>query len=285
MIWFLIALLASLALLALVSPFLRARAFKPEQGLGAFAGQLDEIKRDLDLGLIDPDEAEASRREVMRRLKSARDAQEEEGGANRCFRSTAIVTSAASVLLAVAAYVMMGSAHLVGLPPQAPPPEIPEEMQQVLDEIDALAADLMQNPANPDGWAVLGQAYLAMGRYAEAAIAFDNAIDYVPDNAFLYASLGQAHLFSQGGNMTPVAQEAFARALEIDPDEPRGRFFMAEALYQSGDVEAAVSAWHTLLADTPEDAGYRQMIEARLDGVETGPVLLEDEGTQPSDRN
>ena len=111
---------------------------------------------------------------------------------------------------------------------------------------------------------MLGQAYLSLGRYSEAANAFDQAINIVPDSAFLFASLGQALLFDANGTMTPAAREAFARALDVDPTDVRARFFMAEALYQSGETEAAIAAWQALLAGAPPDAAYRGMIEARL---------------------
>jgi len=264
MIWILIAIIASLVALALVLPVMRRTPAETASGLSVFSGQLEELRRDADLGLIEPEEARAAELDIRRRAEAAKGRSDGPAATHSPrLRLAIIVTSTLSVMAAVLIYMQIGSPRLTGQPP-APASQMPEDMQAVLDEVDALAADLMANPDNPRGWAVLGQAYVTLGRYREAAVAFENAIDRVPDSAFLFASLGQAYLFAQDGDMTPPAREAFARALDIDPDDVRARFFMAEALWQDGEREAALAAWQRMLDEAPEDAGYTQMVEARI---------------------
>jgi cytochrome c-type biogenesis protein CcmH len=266
MIWILIALIASLVALALVLPVMRRAPEAAASGLTVFSGQLEELRRDADLGLIEPEDARAAELDIRRRAKAAENLQPEDGDSGTPsprLRLAIIAASTLSVMAAVLIYMQIGSPQLAGQPP-APVSQVPENMQAVLDEVDALAADLMANPDNPRGWAVLGQAYVTLGRYQEAAVAFENAIDRVPDSAFLFASLGQAYLFAADGDMTPPAREAFARALDIDPQNVRARFFMAEALWQDGEREAALAAWQRMLDEAPDDAGYTQMVEARM---------------------
>ena len=263
MTWFLIALLASLAVLALVMPVLRREAGTRSRGLGVFAGQLDELRRDLDLGLIEPEAAQAAEREIRRRAAAAESQEQAAETPRPALRLSLIVSSVAAAMLAVVIYMQVGSPHLVGRS-QPAVPQMPDEARAVMDEIDALAADLMANPDNPQGWTVLGQAYTTLGRFSEAIIAFENAIDRVPDNAFLFSALGQAYLFEAQGEVTPAAREAFSRALDLDPQDVRARLFLAEAEFQAGTREAALAAWQALLEDAPDDAGYRGMVEARL---------------------
>jgi len=263
MIWLLIALLASLVVLGLVMPVLRRSRAETATGMSVFAGQLEELQRDVDLGLVAPEDARAAEMDIRRRAAQAKSRVAEEGTASRPLRLAVIAVSAASAMAAVGIYMAVGSPQLIGVPPQ-PEPAMPEEMREVMAQIDALAADLMENPEDPRGWAVLGEAYAALGRHREAAVAFGNAIDRVPPNAYLFASQGQAYLFAAEGVMTPAAREAFARALDIEPDNVRARFFLAEARFQDGEREAALAEWQALLDDAPEDAGYRPMIEARL---------------------
>ena len=263
MIWVLIAALASLVVLALVMPVMQRETGERSRGLGVFAGQLDELKRDLDLGLVEPDAAQAAEREIRRREAAAQTQGDAVETPRPAFRLSLIITSVGASMMAVIIYMAVGSPHLVGRTPPALP-QMPEEAREVMAEIDALAADLMANPDNPQGWAVLGQAYTTLGRYSEAVIAFENAINRVPDNAFLFSALGQAYLFEANGTVTPAAREAFSRALDLDPQDVRARFFLAEAEYQAGNREAALAAWQALLDDAPDDAGYRGMIEARL---------------------
>jgi len=263
MIWVLIAVRASLVVLVLVMPVMRRETGHRSRGLGVFAGQLEELKRDLDLGLVEPEAAQAAEREIRRRESAAQSMADGEEAPSQALRLSLIVSSVAVSMLAVIIYMMMGSPHLVGRsqPDMLP---MPEEAQAVMAEIDALAADLMANPDNPQGWAVLGQAYTTLGRHSEAVIAFENAINGAPDNAFLFSALGQAYLFEAEGEVTPAAREAFSRALDLDPQDVRARFFLAEAEYQAGNREAALAGWQALLDDAPDDAGYRSMVEARM---------------------
>ncbi|WP_203292519.1 c-type cytochrome biogenesis protein CcmI [Maricaulis parjimensis] len=272
MIWVLIAILASLAVLALVLPVMRRdSADVTRRGLGVFAGQLDELKRDLELGLVEPEAAQAAEREIRRREAAAEAIGPDAESVRPGLRLSLILSSVAASMLAVVIYMAIGSPFLVGREAPAQP-EMPQEIQAVMAEIDALAADLMANPDNPQGWAVLGQAYTTLGRYSEAVVAFENAINGVPDSAFLFSALGQAYLFEAQGTVTPAAREAFSRALDLDPTDVRARFFLAEAQYQSGNREAALAAWQALLEDAPDDAGYRPMIEDRLAAAREAPA-------------
>tara|TARA_R110002096_G_scaffold248169_5_gene440635 strand:+ start:1513 stop:2343 length:831 start_codon:yes stop_codon:yes gene_type:complete len=270
MLWILIAAMACLTVLVLVLPFMRRNAQSEDDGLGAFAGQLEELSRDRELGLIGAEEARAAEIDIKRRLLAASGQGEGGEASNPMLRHASVIAIALGGIAAVAIYMAVGTPDLA----ERSEPEavaVSAEMRAVLDQVDELAAQMAANPGDAQGWAVLGQSYLSLGRYGDAAHAFEQAINIVPDSAFLFASLGQALLFDANGNMTPAAREAFARALDIDASDVRSRFFMAEALYQSGEVEAALAAWQALLAASPDDAAYRGMIEARLNALTPAP--------------
>ncbi|WP_417486089.1 c-type cytochrome biogenesis protein CcmI [Maricaulis sp.] len=273
MIWILIALMACVVALALILPVVRGVTGPVSDGRGAFAGQLAELKRDRELGFIDEDAARQAELDIRRRINQAGTGNDDPamiGGssaASRPLRHGLVAGAGACAVLAVALYMTLGSPHLVGMTP-ARMPEVPEELREILAELDNLRADLAVRPDNPQGWAVLGQANVRLGRYGEAAVAFENAINWEPESAFLFASLGQARLFEAGGIVTPAAREAFARALDIDPGDVRARFFMAEAQFQGGERAQAIDAWRSILAGADADAAYRGMVEDRLAAAE-----------------
>lgn len=271
MIWILIALLACLAMLALAAPFLRRDALAAESGLGVFRGQLDEVERDREIGLISDQDAAFATREIERRWLAASRRQDEEGQPNAKLRQGGLAVTVLSVIAAVAIYFSLGRPELVGVeaPQQA---ELPPEIREVFEQVEALAQFLVENPANPDGWTRLGQAYMAMRQYGLAAQAFENALDYRQDDALLFSQLGEALFFAQGGLMTPAARESFARALDLDANEAGARFYMAEALFQSGDIAGARNMLENLRSDFPDDESLAEAIEARLEIFETGPV-------------
>lgn len=270
MIWLFIALVSALVILALVFPFLRRNGAAAADGLGVFSGQLAELERDRELGLIDEAEARQVELDINRRLLAAQQYAELDGSPSARLRQAGIVLSAVATMAAVAIYMNTGSPQLIG---QAPVQqvEMPEEVRELVTEVNALAERLMQNPDDPDGWAGLGQAYLALGRFGEAAIAFNNAINSRPDSADLFALLGQAYVFSENGALTPAAREAFSRALELDPENIIARVYLAEAVLQDGDIELGAQLLRAVRDELAEDDPARQFIDARLASLPQEP--------------
>jgi len=276
MIWLLISIISVLVILSLVMPFMRRKTEHSSRGLGAFSGQLEELKRDKKLELISEEEARTAELEIKRRLLAASSSLQDDEKPAKMLRQLSVIAVSMSVLVAVSLYLWMGSPHLIGAQPvETEAAEMPAELQEVIAEIDALALQLMDSPDNPEGWVVLGQSYMALRRYREASVAFENAIGLIGEEAVLFTSLGQAYLFAEQGRMTPIAREAFARALDIDPDNLRARFFLAEAVYQSGEVTTAISQWRTMLETLSLDDASRGMIQGRLDAALRDQELTE----------
>ncbi|MHA6289549.1 c-type cytochrome biogenesis protein CcmI [Maricaulis sp. CAU 1757] len=275
MIWLLIAGMASVVTLLLVWPVLRRRDVELADGMGAFDSQADELQRDRELGLLSAEEARTAEREIERRRAQAEGQGMAPGtGAGQRserLRVGLIATSALAAFAAVAIYIEIGRPELVGARP-GHPETMPPGMAEVMAEIDALAETLIAEPDDPQGWQVLGEAYNALGRHEEAVVALQNAVERAPTgatgNASAWAGLAEARFLAAGGTVTPEAREAVVTALEIDPDNVRARFFAAEFVFQAGQAEAAIAAWQELLATTPQNAGYRPMIEARIAAAE-----------------
>lgn len=278
MIWILVAAIASLVVLVLILPVLRGVKEQVSDGQGVFAGQLAELARDRELGFIDAEAARQAELDIRRRMSqvAASSRAPREARASARLRQGLVAGSGVAAIAAVSLYMMLGSPFLVGMEP-ARAPELPEDVQAIMTELADLRASLEENPNNPQGWAVLGQANMQIGRYSVAADSFESAIDWEPGSAFLFSSLGQARLFEAGGNMTPAAREAFARALDVDPDDVRARFFMAEARYQDGEESEALNAWQAILDSAEPDAAYRGMIEARISAAQAAAQT--DDGT------
>ena len=93
-----------------------------------------------------------------------------------------------------------------------------------------------------------------MQRFAEARDAYRRAIALTPDEPRLHAELGEVLVLAADGIVTPAAEAEFAKSR----DDPRARFYGAEAALQRGDATAAKTALQALLADAPADAPWRQ---------------------------
>jgi cytochrome c-type biogenesis protein CcmH len=114
--------------------------------------------------------------------------------------------------------------------------------------------DSGDSPAAKD-WRVVGWAYAESGNAAEAASAYRKAAAIEPDNAENWSSLGEA-LQSASRSVVPEAAAAFRKALELDPRDPRARYFLAVQKDLGGDPKGAVEDWLALLKDSPPGAPW-----------------------------
>lgn len=110
------------------------------------------------------------------------------------------------------------------------------------------------SPAAKD-WRVVGWAYAEAGNAAEATAAYRKAAAIEPDNAENWSSLGEA-LQAGSRSVVPEAAAAFRKALELDPRDPRARYFLAVQKDLGGDSKGAIDDWLALLKETPAGAPW-----------------------------
>lgn len=123
--------------------------------------------------------------------------------------------------------------------------------------LDQLRAAAEAAPDDAEAWQQLAFAYFGRNMFAQAAEAYDRATQIAPDSAVLWSSLGEARVMaSESDPMPEAARTAFRRAFELDPHDPRARYFLAVDKDLAGDHEGAIADWLALLADTPPGAPW-----------------------------
>lgn len=160
----------------------------------------------------------------------------------------------------------------------APPPAAADSAPP--GSIAALEARVAQNPQDGAAWQALGFARLGEQRYEGAAEAYARAAALDPDSAVLWSALGEARVMaSRRDPMPPAALEAFRKAAELDPKDPRARYFLAVNRDLGGDHSGALADWLALLRDTPPGAPWEtdliRTIEqvGRINKLDTAPQL------------
>ena len=108
-----------------------------------------------------------------------------------------------------------------------------------------------------EAWQRLGLAYFNSNMFPEAAEAYAEALEIEPESAVLWAARAEALVMaSERDPMPQEASEAFHRAAELDASEPRTRYYLAVEKDLGGDHEGAIADWLALLADTPAGAPW-----------------------------
>ena len=69
---------------------------------------------------------------------------------------------------------------------------------------------------------------------------------------------------ASGGVVTAEAKAEFDRAIALDPNEVKARYFTGLAAEQDGRKDDAVNIWRTMLASAPADAPWRPLVQGAL---------------------
>jgi cytochrome c-type biogenesis protein CcmH len=151
--------------------------------------------------------------------------------------------------------------------PEALPAAPAQAQPDVSAMISGLEAKLKTNPNDAEGWRMLGWSFFETGRYPEAATAYRRATQLKPDNADYWSSLGEALVLSGSGDVPKDASAAFARAVKLDPKDPRARYFLAVEQDMAGNHKQAIDSWIALLKDTPAGAPWEADVRKTIEQV------------------
>lgn len=125
-----------------------------------------------------------------------------------------------------------------------------------------------ETPDDVDGWLAVGFAYFERLEYAEAAKYYTKATEVDPKSAIAWSALGEAlAMQNERDPMPSQALEAFQTAIDLDPTDPRSRYFLAVSKDLSGDHQGAIDDWVALLEDTPPGAPWDEDVRRTIEQV------------------
>jgi cytochrome c-type biogenesis protein CcmH len=234
MLEFLLALLTTATVGALLIPLLRSRVTSTSRfdgELAIYRDQLAEIERERASGSLSDGEAAAARLEIERRILAADAAvKTTAASSDTLHRLLPPALALAIPLLALGLYLKVGHPGLPASPfvAGAKPPA-----QQTLDIAQLVAQ-------------------------ARARVAAE------PGNADAQAALGEALTLEADGTVPPGAVEAFNKALALQPDDARSLYYLGLHDAQSGDSAAALRRWQELEAKSPPNAPFLPMLRAEM---------------------
>jgi len=143
--------------------------------------------------------------------------------------------------------------------------------QKPLDDVDTaignLARRLEQNPADGEGWRMLGWSYAMTGKPERAIEPYKRALALLPKSAQVRSGFGEALVGMAKGVVTPEAKARFAEAVALDPAEPRARYFLALWQSQNGQGREALDKWIALANSGPADAPWQADVRRQITEV------------------
>ena len=175
-------------------------------------------------------------------------------------------------LAAVLLYLQLGTPAALQPPAQvaaAPQGHADGDSTASMEQLVAsLAAKLQQEPDNAEGWFMLGRSYMSMGRYAEAAEAFQRVLDQVGDDPAVMLRYADAQAMAQGGKISGKPFEMIKKALLLKPDDATGLWLAGLGYEEQGEYELAVQHWRKLepmMQDDPASLNEVRNLIARAE--------------------
>lgn len=269
-LWIGIALLLLAAIILVVWPMLRVprqSVSRAQAEIAVYRDQLRELEKESARGIIGPSEAEAAKLEIQRRILRAADEQLEETGATN---RQPVVAGCIGIVIAssaIALYALLGSPTLPDQPFASRQNETSLADAQNADvegRIQNLIAAIEANPDDVEALWLLGQTYLATGRFIEATRVFRDALALDGNNPQYLAAFAEALTLSNENMVLPAARTAFEQVLTQLPGDPRARFYLGLSDAQQENYQAALDRWLALYRETPADAPWRNALEGGI---------------------
>jgi cytochrome c-type biogenesis protein CcmH len=260
------AAMVAIAVGCVLVPLLARRAHAgpaPEAAnLAILRDQLAELEADVARGVLARERYEQARSELERRALD--ETQGDSAPANPPRPASAWTAAALAAGIPVGAvifYLVVGAPSAL-LGQRDPGHEITRE--KVEQMVAGLAARLEKQPDDPDGWRVLGRSYSVMGRYPEAARAYERAAALIPGDAGLLADYADALAMAQGRSMAGKPLELVNRALELDANQWKALALAGTAALERKDYKRAVAYWERLRKVLPPGSGMEESVEASI---------------------
>jgi len=296
--WIVAGLISLLVAFLILLAFLRPRtggAPAAAYDLQVYRDQLKEVDRDLERGILTEAEATRARTEVSRRILEA-DRALQRVAAARTGRGALERWIVAGGLVAVVAgavgvYFQIGAPGYPDLPlatriaiidearatrPGQAEAEAEVTMRQGVPEqpereelVAQLRTIMEQRPDDPQGMALLASNEAALANFRAARIAQERLIEILGEEATgaHYIDLAEMMILGAGGYVSPEAEAALLRGLDLEPRNGTARYYAGLMYAQQGRPDRAFPIWRNLLAESTPDAPWLGPIRLQIEEV------------------
>ncbi|MFD0934385.1 tetratricopeptide repeat protein, partial [Methylobacterium trifolii] len=166
-------------------------------------------------------------------------------------------------LVALIAYGLYGSPELPAQT-EADRQAVQSGSQDMMKAVGQIEAKLARDPGDARGWAVLAPVYMRLGRFDDAARAYQSVARLKGETAETLSDWGEALVAAGNGVVPPEASAVFERALKLDAKTPKPRFYLARGAEQAGDTAEAIRQLTALTDASPADAPWLGMVRQNL---------------------
>lgn len=226
--------------------------------------KIAELDADLRIGVLSQDQYDRARQELERSLLE--DVASPARTASKVSVNASLI-AAAIVTIAIPATTVSIYQHLGGgfaaLHPETAQPKVDTEAHQGTIEtmVVQLKERLAKNPADAEGWSMLGRSYYFLKRYNEAAQSYGKVVEIIgetePD---VLADYADTVAMASGRSMKGKPYELVKKALSLQPFHEKSLWLAGSAAYEEKDYANALGYFEKLMQVFPPGSeNYEQM--------------------------
>ncbi|WP_339412075.1 MULTISPECIES: c-type cytochrome biogenesis protein CcmI [unclassified Pseudomonas] len=263
--WLCAGLLLLTALAFLLIPVLRARKVQAEEDRTAlnvtlYQERLLDLQGQHDAGALNAEQLANGRDEAARELLADTEGAQAQPAQRSLGGKIPLVAALLMPLLGYGLYQHWGAIDDVERAQTfAAQPKSIEEMTARLE------AAVQSDPKSAESWYFLGRTYMAQERAADAAVAFERAVDVAGRAPELLGQWAQALYFAGDKQWTEQLQALTDEALKADPAEVTSLGLLGIAAYEAGQFQQAIDRWQQLVAVLPAEDPSRLAIQGGID--------------------
>jgi cytochrome c-type biogenesis protein CcmH len=139
---------------------------------------------------------------------------------------------------------------------------------QLLGMVGRLAERMKSTPEDTDGWIMLARSYAALGRYADSVVAYEQAVQRLPNDSRLLADYADVAAMAQGRRLQGKPEALIARALAADPRNVKALSLAGTLAFEKGDYAGAIEKWRSILALVPAGSDAERSVRASIADAE-----------------
>jgi cytochrome c-type biogenesis protein CcmH len=220
-----------------------------EANLAALRASWAELERDCATGVLPAAERDSARAELARRAEVELD----EAPRVAPMRPAWPAALAAAVLIPLAAFVVyprIGSPGAIESAGAFGSLEGALTAERLPAFRNQLARHVAGNPADGRAWALLARIDLSLEHFGDAAIAFERALRASPKvagDAEVWVDYAEAVGMAEGRTLRGRPEALIAKALALDPSNPRALEMAGSLAMENGDPAQAARHWQLAL--------------------------------------
>ena len=235
----------------------------------AAATRLSELKLELENGLISQERFDNYKLELetaaLDDLGNATSYETQEHKGNKIL---AVIVALLVPILSIVIYQQQGNE--AAFHPELQIDESAIASQEIEKMLATVEKEVLGNPDDVEGRIALGQVYVELERYSDAANVYRELNELRPNEPDVLVNYAEVLARSHGNRLTGKPTELLNAALEIEPKHGRALWLAGFAEQQADNKDGALAHWRNLLTGIDENTEMHKHLEDLISELENG---------------